>query len=398
MSISFETLALAKDYTNKTIKGAGGLKGEKGDSAYEIAVKNGFEGTEQEWLDSIKVVETVIYVSSEPQVELYNFKKAIEDSIQEVLKSDNKDGALISVMQPFNNGDTTLMGSGFIIDHGDNVWSGSIVFSVPTAITQINIVGAYDFQYIKDTGQLAIEKKIHEYDLNDYVLMSWIEEKMPREREIYWEQYKALSEAEKMNGTTYYVPDAPSYGGGGSESGGNVLDYLINVGLAYKEDEQPTSTDIPLIPSMTDYTSPKGKVTTDTESNWNGFVHYAWRAFNGKETNEVESWGISGVGSKEHFVQYEFDTSIIPKYFEYKTYAPNSYNNGYMAIDFSEDCIVWDVYYKDSMPHWGGHKYIKLLNEKNKAYKFFRLRIYGCLSENPNYIVLPYIQLYGQES
>ncbi|GIN93322.1 hypothetical protein J22TS1_43730 [Siminovitchia terrae] len=34
--------------------GGEGGKGEPGDSAYEIAVKNGFEGTEQEWLASLK--------------------------------------------------------------------------------------------------------------------------------------------------------------------------------------------------------------------------------------------------------------------------------------------------------------------------------------------------------
>lgn len=31
-----------------------GEKGENGESAYEIAKRNGFEGTEQEWLDSLK--------------------------------------------------------------------------------------------------------------------------------------------------------------------------------------------------------------------------------------------------------------------------------------------------------------------------------------------------------
>lgn len=34
--------------------GDGGGSGESGLSAYEIAVKNGFEGTEQEWLDSLQ--------------------------------------------------------------------------------------------------------------------------------------------------------------------------------------------------------------------------------------------------------------------------------------------------------------------------------------------------------
>lgn len=36
-----------------THKGVRGLEGKQGDSAYEIAVKNGFQGTEQEWLDSL---------------------------------------------------------------------------------------------------------------------------------------------------------------------------------------------------------------------------------------------------------------------------------------------------------------------------------------------------------
>lgn len=34
--------------------GRDGEKGEDGKSAYEIAVENGFEGTEQEWLESLK--------------------------------------------------------------------------------------------------------------------------------------------------------------------------------------------------------------------------------------------------------------------------------------------------------------------------------------------------------
>jgi len=35
-------------------QGPQGPSGEDGDSAYEIAVNNGFEGTEQEWLDSLQ--------------------------------------------------------------------------------------------------------------------------------------------------------------------------------------------------------------------------------------------------------------------------------------------------------------------------------------------------------
>ena len=48
------TLALAKKYVQATLSGAGALQGADGKSAYELAVENGFSGTEVEWLESIK--------------------------------------------------------------------------------------------------------------------------------------------------------------------------------------------------------------------------------------------------------------------------------------------------------------------------------------------------------
>lgn len=61
-------LALAKKYAKDTMAGAGAIKGDKGDngkSAYEIALNNGFVGTEAEWLASLKAdavgdVESII--------------------------------------------------------------------------------------------------------------------------------------------------------------------------------------------------------------------------------------------------------------------------------------------------------------------------------------------------
>lgn len=47
------TLALAKKYVEASLAGAGGLKGEKGLSAYEVAKQNGFIGTESDWLNSL---------------------------------------------------------------------------------------------------------------------------------------------------------------------------------------------------------------------------------------------------------------------------------------------------------------------------------------------------------
>ena len=78
MAVDVETLALAKKYTRESLEGAGALKGEKGDpftyddftpeqllalkgengidgkSAYQLAVNNGFVGTEAEWITSLK--------------------------------------------------------------------------------------------------------------------------------------------------------------------------------------------------------------------------------------------------------------------------------------------------------------------------------------------------------
>jgi hypothetical protein len=47
------TYALLKKYVNKTLSGAGALKGEDGKSAYEIAVEKGFSGSEEEWITSL---------------------------------------------------------------------------------------------------------------------------------------------------------------------------------------------------------------------------------------------------------------------------------------------------------------------------------------------------------
>ena len=55
-----QVLGFLKKYVDDTLKGSGALKGEKGDagedgkSAYDLAVENGFTGTVQEWLESLK--------------------------------------------------------------------------------------------------------------------------------------------------------------------------------------------------------------------------------------------------------------------------------------------------------------------------------------------------------
>ena len=51
---AFAAVDGAIDDINDRIVGVGGIQGEQGESAYEIAVSNGFAGTESAWLDSLR--------------------------------------------------------------------------------------------------------------------------------------------------------------------------------------------------------------------------------------------------------------------------------------------------------------------------------------------------------
>lgn len=47
------TYALCKKYVKASLAGAGALQGNDGKSAYEIAVQNGYSGSEQQWIESL---------------------------------------------------------------------------------------------------------------------------------------------------------------------------------------------------------------------------------------------------------------------------------------------------------------------------------------------------------
>lgn len=70
------------------VDGKNGADGKDGLSAYEIAIKNGFEGSEEEWLDSLKGADGESY----DDTELINRVSTLEstvgtlnDSLEEVL-------------------------------------------------------------------------------------------------------------------------------------------------------------------------------------------------------------------------------------------------------------------------------------------------------------------------
>lgn len=61
MALDVVSYVLSMGYTSSSLDGAGALKGEQGEageSAYEIARRNGFAGTEAEWLESLKMDAT----------------------------------------------------------------------------------------------------------------------------------------------------------------------------------------------------------------------------------------------------------------------------------------------------------------------------------------------------
>lgn len=47
------TYALLKKYVKASLAGAGGLQGQDGKSAYELAVEHGYSGSEEEWIASL---------------------------------------------------------------------------------------------------------------------------------------------------------------------------------------------------------------------------------------------------------------------------------------------------------------------------------------------------------
>lgn len=72
--MDIKTLSITKSYVKQTMQGAGAIKGKDGrdgkdgKSAYQIAVDNGFSGTEEEWLKSLAATSTGNYDEKDPTV------------------------------------------------------------------------------------------------------------------------------------------------------------------------------------------------------------------------------------------------------------------------------------------------------------------------------------------
>lgn len=71
------------------IQGPMGMKGEPGESAYEIAVRHGFEGTEEEWIESFKSEGYISYTSKIDEGSKVVNKNIVIDSSGPITNSDS---------------------------------------------------------------------------------------------------------------------------------------------------------------------------------------------------------------------------------------------------------------------------------------------------------------------
>ena len=131
-------------------KGVLGFKGERGYSAYEIAVKNGYQGTEQEWIDHFGLDLTGYCKTSE----MTSYVNTTTGDLEELETTDKTD--LVSAINELNtninslddrdNYSTTEKVIGTWID-GKPIYrkvysiSGDMIASAWTTLTSLSNVG-----------------------------------------------------------------------------------------------------------------------------------------------------------------------------------------------------------------------------------------------------------------
>lgn len=132
---------------NKLV-GSLGFKGEKGDSAYDIAVKNGFEGTEQDWLatlgslgsNELPIVTTISDTSTDttaPSAKTVNtMKKELKKDVEDLGNVVGNLSLAIDDKMDFDNV-AVVTGSQSGIGAGETV---IIDVNYPSGFTQANTV------------------------------------------------------------------------------------------------------------------------------------------------------------------------------------------------------------------------------------------------------------------
>ena len=172
------------------------------------------------------------------------------------------------------------------------------------------------------------------------------------------------------------------------------IENIINGFVCIENDEE---NQIPLIPIIS---GENDKILCSNETSWNGYIHYAWKLFNGYNGDETGAWGVNGVGNSSiNWVSYRFDKPIIPK----KCLLRNSSiytQNATIEFQFSKNGEDWVTlggpYDAREYNIAGEEKYYEF--ENNETYSYFRFYVIGCLSAVNGFICVDCVQVYGFET
>lgn len=172
------------------------------------------------------------------------------------------------------------------------------------------------------------------------------------------------------------------------------IENIINGFVCIENDEE---NQIPLIPIIS---GENDKVLCSNATSWNGYIHYAWKLFNGYNGDETGAWGVNGVGNSSiNWVSYHFDKPIIPKKCLLKNYCIYT-QNATIEFQFSKNGEDWVTlggpYDAREYNIAGEEKYYEF--ENNETYSYFRFYVIGCLSQVNGFICVDCVQVYGFET
>lgn len=158
---SGEFTALAKALTDVAEMKANGLKGDEGDSAYEVAVSLGFEGSEADWLESLRGPEGPVGPAALHITVSYDGEKYVADkAYAEILEAAGKQQPMYVLMEPY------MLGV-------EAVSQGSALFQMHNGAEYRRVVIREDGTVSISDGMFATKE-----DLTGYALLEDLEGKM----------------------------------------------------------------------------------------------------------------------------------------------------------------------------------------------------------------------------
>ena len=190
---------------------------QKGDSAYDVAVKNGFEGTEKEWLESLKGEG----VDDETLEKITALEEGKLDKITDVSQAGNFGGAYILKTDGTQGmmKITNTTGGGTLPMRGNG---GHIVVGLdPT-----NQYMATSKKYVDDLAATKLDLP-QDTTLNAQYMPTWVRRKNEETGEYYIQQISkrvvdGLSSVAAFNAVSY-LPNTASYGSTFKDGGAVLL-------------------------------------------------------------------------------------------------------------------------------------------------------------------------------